>query len=173
VASVLVAYAPAPLPAEASAELAAAQTMAAQRAAITSKLRDAATHGNAALLREAIAEAEAAGLTHEANLGKRRLVALSDTEAPPPEAAPPPQRATPVAAASAATAAPVASAPAPPSAAFDVLTMAAQRAAITSKLREAATHKNAALLLEAIAEAEAAGLTHEANLGKRRLATLA
>jgi hypothetical protein len=77
VVSVLVAYAPAPLPAEASAELAAAQTMAAQRAAITSKLRDAATHGNAALLREAIAEAEAAGLTFDADMGKRRLATLA------------------------------------------------------------------------------------------------
>lgn len=50
--------------------------MAAQRNAITAKLRDGKMNGDVALLREGIAEAEAAGLAHEAALGKKLLAAL-------------------------------------------------------------------------------------------------
>jgi len=156
--------------------------MAAQRNAITAKLRDGAMNSNAALLREAISEAEAAGMTFEADLGKRKLAALfarapqaapvAQTQSPAARARAPPAAVTAAPAAPTSTA-PAAAPPQPPAPAFDAVAMAAQRDAITGKLREAAMSGDAALLREAISEAEAAGLTFEADLGKRRLAALA
>jgi hypothetical protein len=62
--------------AEAAAAREVAQAVSLRRDEVMAKLRAAAMAEDVALLREAVAEAEAAGLAHEVSIGKRKLAAL-------------------------------------------------------------------------------------------------
>ena len=67
----------APVPAAEACREADMQVTATVRNAIIAKLREAAINADASLLRVAITEAEAAGMTAEADLSKRFLTSLS------------------------------------------------------------------------------------------------
>jgi hypothetical protein len=54
----------------------------------------------------------------------------------------------------------------------EVLSLDLIRIGISEKLRAALSESNSALLAEAVADADAAGMTHEASIGRRKLANM-
>lgn len=67
-----------PAPAAAASKELDSQGTAVVRNAVIAKLREAARTANAGLMREAISEAEAAGMNAEADLSKRYLASISN-----------------------------------------------------------------------------------------------
>ena len=149
---------------------AAAETEAAAAAEVAATIRNQlrSISSNAADLRAVISQAEAAGLHHEARLGRKKLATLAADES---AASSPSWQASVFSGPEPTPAVPVAAHAATPPAEDEA--SSGQESSIRDTLREAVMAGDRGLLETAIAMAEAAGMAHESSIGRRKLATLA